>query len=64
MATHSEDAAARVAPPRDQPTAPTRGDARQYDEYRVKLYKVACREARDKRERLRLDWEARSRDED
>ena len=63
MATHSEDAAARVTP-RDQRTARPDGGARQFDEYRVKLYKVACREAREKRELLRLDWEARIRDED
>jgi hypothetical protein len=28
---------------------------RDYDEYRVKLYKVACRTARERREQLRID---------
>jgi hypothetical protein len=32
------------------------------DEYRVKLYKVACRVARDERERQLLDYEARLRE--
>ena len=32
------------------------------EEYRVKLYKVACRAARDQREQLRLDWESRDRE--
>ncbi len=35
-----------------------------YDEYRVKLYKVACRAAREQREQLRLDWEQRDRERD
>jgi hypothetical protein len=61
MATHPDNTTREK--PREQ--APARfGSARQYDEYRVKLYKVACREARDKREQLRLDWETRHREED
>ncbi len=35
-----------------------------YDEYRVKLYKVACRAAREQREQLRLEWEQRDRERD
>jgi hypothetical protein len=35
-----------------------------YDEYRVKLYKIACRNAREQREQLRLDWEQRDRERD
>jgi hypothetical protein len=35
-----------------------------YDEYRVKMYKVACRAAREQREQLRLDWEQRNRERD
>ncbi len=31
--------------------------ARDYDEYRVKLYKTACRAARERREPFRADWE-------
>lgn len=31
--------------------------ARDYDEYRIKLYKVACRAARERREQLRIEWE-------
>lgn len=62
MATSYSENTTRV-PPRDEGTSRV-GAARQYDEYRVKLYKIACREAREKREQLRLDWEARARDED
>lgn len=32
------------------------------EEYRIKLYKVACRAAREAREQLRLDWESRDRE--
>ncbi len=35
-----------------------------YDEYRVKLYKVACRAAREEREQLRLEWDERNRQRD
>ena len=35
-----------------------------YDEYRVKLYKVACRAAREQREQLRLEWEQHDRERD
>ena len=33
-----------------------------YDEYRVKLYKVACRAAEDERKRQLEDYEARLRE--
>jgi hypothetical protein len=49
-------------PPREEGSARL-GTSRQYDEYRVKLYKVACREARERREQLRLEWEARARED-
>ncbi len=35
---------------------------RDEDDYRVKLYKVASHEAREERERLRLEWDARNRE--
>ncbi len=35
-----------------------------YDEYRIKLYKVACRAAREEREQLRLEWDERNRQRD
>jgi hypothetical protein len=38
------------------------GSPDEQDEYRVKLYKVACRVARDERERQLLDYEARLRE--
>lgn len=34
----------------------------EHDEYRIKLYKVACRVAQDERERQLQDYEARLRD--
>ncbi len=34
------------------------------DEYRVKLYKVASRQAQEERERLREEWDARNRGRD
>jgi hypothetical protein len=61
MATQSD----KVAPVASrQDTVERFGAARQYDEYRIKLYKVACRAAREQREQLRLDWEVRSRERD
>lgn len=45
----------------DTPTVEYAG-AHDYDEYRVKLYKVACRAAREQREQLRIDWEQRNRE--
>jgi hypothetical protein len=36
--------------------------APEYDEYRVKLYKVACRAAQDERERQLEEYEARLRE--
>lgn len=38
--------------------------ARDYDEYRVKLYKTACRAARERREQLPVDREQYSREGD
>ncbi len=53
-----------AAEPRDERADAEYASARDYDEYRVKLYKVACRAARERREQLRLDWEQRNRERD
>jgi hypothetical protein len=42
----------------EAPAAQPRDD----EDYRIKLYKVACGAAREKREQLRLEWEARLRE--
>lgn len=68
---HGAGAAGAAGPGRLDAGAPDKpggyreyGGGHDYDEYRVKLYKVACRAAREQREQLRLDWEARNRERD
>lgn len=60
--THTLTARQR-ATAQDRDTSPAEyAGAHDYDEYRVKLYKVACRAAREQREQLRIDWEERNRE--
>ena len=61
--TVRQDVTGQDAGPRDDHAGSRDyASARDYDEYRVKLYKVACRAARERREALRIDWEERNRE--
>ncbi len=67
MRTQTEQAARGRGREREGAAAPALGADEYrvaYDEYRVKLYKVACRAAREQREQLRLEWEQRDRERD